>query len=365
MSSLLKSFGVLCIALKNMGIHNAVRCTTSFEWYNYSTMKPSFHAGSVNSPFEDPCVYIRIIRENRAMLFDAGDIGKLSQGSLLKITDVFVSHTHIDHFIGFDKLLRAVLRRDIPLKVFGPANIIDCVAGKLKGYTWNLIRDYPLKIEVFEVKGPLLSHASFHAACSFQRVDNPDREFNGTVMEDPLFTIKGVELSHQIPVMAYALEEAFHINIDKAALSARGLPVGAWLSAFKKSIRAGCPDATVFEVSGKSYSIAELMPVAHITRGQKISYVTDVAPDAENIEKTVAFVSGSDEFFCEAYFLEKDEARAHERHHLTAALAGRIAREAGVGNLELIHFSPKYTKCMDEIYSEAMREFRGGTTMKY
>ncbi|MBF0506129.1 MAG: ribonuclease Z [Nitrospirae bacterium] len=321
-------------------------------------MKPSFLAGAVNGPFEDPCIYIRIIRENRALLFDAGDIGKLSQGSLLKITDVFISHTHIDHFIGFDMLLRAVLRRDVPLKIFGPSNIISCVEGKLSGYTWNLIKDYPLKIEVFEIQGPLISHASFHAGHSFQRIDHPGREFNGILLEDPLFTIKGVELRHDIPVMAYALEEAFHININKAALNERGLPVGPWLSVFKKSIREGGLDSAVLEISGKSYGMAELMPIAHITRGQKVSYVTDISPDAENVGKVEKFVSGSDQFFCEAYFLEKDKDRAYERHHLTAALAGRIAREAGVGNLELIHFSPKYTHCMDEIYSEAMREFK-------
>ena len=204
-----------------------------------------------------------------------------------------------------------------------------------------------------------MSHASFHAARSFQREDSPEREFNGTVMKDPLFTIKGVELCHQIPVMAYALEEAFHINIDKAALNTRGLPVGAWLSSFKKAIRAGSPDTTVFEVSGTQYSMAELMPIAHITRGQKVSYVTDLAPDDENIERVVRFVSGSDKLFCEAYFLERDRDRALDRNHLTAALAGRIAREARAGSLELMHFSPKYTRCMDEVYSEAMREFRG------
>ncbi len=63
-------------------------------------------------------------------------------------------------------------------------------------------------------------------AHSFQRVDNPDREFNGILVEDPLFIIRGWSFRHEIPVMAYALEEAFHINIDKAALNARGLPVG-------------------------------------------------------------------------------------------------------------------------------------------
>jgi ribonuclease Z len=321
-------------------------------------MKPSFHAGAVNGPFGDPSVYIRIIREKRAMIFDIGDISALSPGSLMKISDVFVSHTHIDHFIGLDTLLRTVLKRDVPIKIFGPAGIRDCVDGKLKGYSWNLIRDYPLQIEVFEVRGPELFHASFHAAHSFQRVDNTPREFSGILVEDELYTIKGVELYHQIPVMAYSLEEAFHINIDKAALNSMGLPVGPWLSTFKRAIRAGVPDTAVIEVMDRSFSMGELMPVARIARGQKVSYVTDIAPTEENIEKVVKFVSHSDQLFCEAYFIEKDRERAYERHHLTAAMAGRIAHDAQVGNLEPIHFSPKYSHCMDEVYNEAMKEFK-------
>ena len=104
-------------------------------------MKPTFHHRLVNNFFEDPCVYVRVLREKRAFLFDLGDISRLSPSDIQKISDVFVTHTHIDHFIGFDILLRALLRRESPLRIFGPANIIGCVEGKLKGYTWNLIKE--------------------------------------------------------------------------------------------------------------------------------------------------------------------------------------------------------------------------------
>ena len=112
-------------------------------------MRPSFVHHLINGPFEDPALFVRIPGERRALLFDIGDISRLSPGDLQKITDVFVTHTHIDHFIGFDLLLRAVLHREAPLRIYGPANIIECVQGKLKGYTWNLIQDYPLKLDVF------------------------------------------------------------------------------------------------------------------------------------------------------------------------------------------------------------------------
>jgi len=322
-------------------------------------MKPTFHANPVNGPFEDPCVYVRLLRERRSLLFDLGYIGRLDAGNIAKITDVFVTHTHMDHFIGFDTLLRSLLKRDAPLRIFGPENIIECIEGKLKGYTWNLTKDYPLKIEAFGISDNFLSHACFYAGNSFRRKNMTISPFNEVVVKEPLFVVKGLVLSHQIPVIAYSMEEEFHVNINKAILADMGLPVGPWLSDFKKTIREQKPEQKTFEVNNKIFTLQELMGIATITRGQKIAYVTDVAPTDRNIERLMQFVKGSDTLFCEAYFLESDRNRAEERHHLTAALAGRIARDAGVGNLVIMHFSPKYRHCAEEIYQEAMKEFRG------
>lgn len=322
-------------------------------------MKPIFYASAVNAPFDDPCVYVRILRERRALLFDAGDLGRFEFGNILKISDIFITHTHIDHFIGMDSVMRAVLRRDEPLRIYGPENIIGCVEGKLGGYTWNLIKDYPLRIEVFEVLKTGINHSSFYAENSFRRIDNPSSRFGGIILDDPLFKVKALHLSHDIPVLAYSMEEEYHININKALLQDMGLPVGPWLTDLKKAIRRGAAPDTLFEVAGRSRSLEEMMPVATISRGEKISYVMDVSPEEENIEKIVPFVAGSDVLFCEGYFLARDFDRAKERSHLTAALAGRIAREGCVGRLEMLHFSPKYRHCADELYQEAEREFRG------
>jgi len=326
-------------------------------------MKPTFHANPVNGPFEDPCVYVRLLRERRSLLFDLGYIGRLDAGNIVKIADVFVTHTHMDHFIGFDTLLRNLFKRDMPLRIFGPENIIECIEGKLKGYTWNLTKDYPLKIEAFGISDNFLSHACFYAQNSFIKKDMPcypfDGPFDGIIVKDPLFVVKALVLSHQIPVVVYSMEEEFHININKAMLSDMGLPVGPWLSELKKSIRQQKPKEKTFEINNRIFTLQELMKIATITRGQKIAYVMDVAPSDRNIEKLIQFVKGSDTLFCEAYFLERDRNRAEERHHLTAALAGKIAKEAGVGNLTIMHFSPKYRHSIEEIHQEAMKEFRG------
>ncbi|MEW6416841.1 MAG: ribonuclease Z [Nitrospirota bacterium] len=322
-------------------------------------MKSTFIHRLVNGPFEDPTLFVRMIRERRAFLFDAGSIDRLKPGDLQKITDVFVTHTHIDHFIGFDTLLRALLRRETPLRVYGPSNITECVEGKLRGYTWNLIKEYPLKIEVFCIRGDKMIASSFHAGNYFKRVDNSTSEFSGIILREPLFRIKAVQLDHQVPCLAFSIEEEFHININKVVLREMGLPVGPWLSELKKAIRERRSGDTELVVSNRRYKFEELEKIANITKGQKISYVTDVSINDENIKKIAEFVRDSDTFYCETYFMEKDRDRALQRFHLTAKITGRIARDAGVKNLIVMHFSPKYRNDIETLQDEAMREFRG------
>jgi ribonuclease Z len=320
-------------------------------------MQPTFVHSAINSPFEDPAVFVRILREKRALLFDAGDISRLKPGDLQKISDVFVTHTHVDHFIGFDTLIRALLRRTIPLRVYGPSTITDCIEGKLKGYSWNLIREYPLEIYVFSINGNTVCHSQFFARNRFQREDTAIRTINGVLFREPRLTVKTLLLDHQIPCMAYSVEEEFHININKALLSEMGLPVGPWLASLKKAIREQMPGELEFVVSDRRYRLEELRAIATITEGQKISYVTDVSITDDNIRRIIEFVRGSDTLYCEAYFMDKDIDRARERFHLTAKLTGSIARKAGVKHLVVMHHSPRYRNLPEGPEQEAMREF--------
>jgi ribonuclease Z len=137
-----------------------------------------------------------------------------------------------------------------------------------------------------------------------------------------------------------------------------GLSVGPWLSQLKKGIRDGWPEETEFIISRRRYTLEQLRHITMITKGQKISYVTDVSLEEENIRKIIEFVRSSDTLYCETYFMEKDRERALQRFHLTGKTAGRIAREAGVKNLVVMHFSPKYRGQDDTPEEEAMDEFR-------
>ena len=79
----------------------------------------------------------------------------------------------------------------------------------------------------------------------------------------------------------------------------------------------------------------------------------------KNTDLLVELVGGSDVFYCEAYFLEKDRTLAEERYHLTADACGLIAKRARVKKLIVSHISPRYMDCRDSVINEAMEAFRG------
>jgi ribonuclease Z len=321
-------------------------------------MEPIFHFRLPKNVFEDPFLFVRILRERRAVQFDLGDISVLRPSELYKITDVFVTHMHIDHFIGFDMLLRVALRRDTPLNIYGPPHVVSCVAGKLKGYDWNLIRDYPLVINVFAFNGRDILRTVFRAANRFRRETAGRTESDGTLLAGPLFRVKAARLSHGTPCLAYAIEEGYHINIDKDCVLRKGLEVGPWLNLFKEMMRANAsPDARL-PISGRLHRLRDLADIATVTKGQKISFASDIAMTPKNIAALTELAKGSDVLFCEAYYLDKDREMARKRFHLTARACGSIARRAGVRKLVITHVSPKYSDCPGQVVQEAMDEFR-------
>jgi len=331
-------------------------------------MNPLFHSKLLNAPFGDPVLYIEILHKRQALLFDLGDLNSLSEAKILKITHVFVSHTHMDHFFGFDHLLRIVLGRDKNVTLYGPPGIISNVAGKLSGYTWNLVKDYPLRMKVGEVHSHFIQSVFFICSEQFRCEEGEKIPLECVLEENPHFKIESVHLDHKIPCLAFSLVERFHININKENLIKLGFSVGPWLRELKEHIWEDRADSFMMRIPRDIGGEVEMQEVAlgdlkrqivKITPGQKIAYVADCCYTQENVEKIVKLAQGADIFFCEAAFLEKDSDKARAKDHLTAKQAGIIARKAGVKALNVFHFSPRYEECPESLENEAQLAFKG------
>ncbi len=324
-------------------------------------MKTTFRPRLLNGQTGDPALLVALRWQGRAVLVDLGRIDRTPAAVLLPIEAVFVSHAHMDHFMGFDQLLRLFLARDATLRVYGPDGIADCVAGKLAGYTWNLTDEYAFAVEVTEIGRELVGWR-FAARRRFAREPlGAPRPFTGVVAADPVVTVEAAPLDHKIVSMAYAISERMHLNVRSDALEAAGLRPGPWLNRLKQAIRAGEPEDTTIEVaSGDRRPLAELRRTfITVTPGQKIAYVVDTLFSPSNAAAVVRLIADADLFFCEAPFLEEDLEQAARRYHLTARQAGALGRAAGVKRLQVFHFSPRYEGRYGELVAEAQAEFLG------
>ena len=325
----------------------------------------------MNNPFGDPGMLVEFIYESRILLFDLGNIGPLTGGVLLKVSDVFVSHTHIDHFIGFDHLLRACFGRSKTIRMYGPENFIKNVEGKLAGFTWNLVDRYDdsLTLEVREVSKGKIKKAIFHAINRFERKDEVEEPFvGGVLLDEPNFTVCADILEHRVPCLGFSLCEKDHINVRKDRLDVLGFKAGAWLNQLKEMIYQGQSDETPIAVpvslkdrlETKEFLLGELKDaVVIISPGQKISYVTDTVFNSENSGRIIKLVQNADRFYCESPFLAEEEERGRERCHLTTKQAGTLARMAKVKRLTVFHFSSRHAYRKEQMIQEALSAFHG------
>lgn len=325
-----------------------------------------FSAHLINDPSADPGVYVKFKYRNEALLFDLGEIYTLAPRQILRVTHIFISHTHMDHFIGFDHLLRICLGRDMHLSLFGPPGFTKNVEGKLAAYTWNLVHNYTndFVIRVVEIDETKRVETSYNCRGGFRAEDTVVAELEDPLLDERRFTVRAVFLDHKVPSLAFSMKEKTQINIMKNTLDEMGLAPGNWLVRLKDDIREGVRNDSMVEARLRGGGTRE-MPIGELKRlvrtmpGQKVSYVADTVYNGDTARRIVDLARESDILFIEAPFLEEDAGIAAEKYHLTARQAGELARAARAKEIRIFHLSPKYKGREHLLMDEAMGAFRG------
>lgn len=335
-------------------------------------MTPLLHPFLVNDRFGDPALFVDVKFERRALLLDLGDLHALDPRKILRLSDIFVSHAHLDHFVGMGQALRVLLGRDKQVRLTGPAGFIDRVGHALAAYSWNLVDRYSaeLRFTVTEVlSASRARRAVFRLKGAFGReaVETCDLD-GGLVLDDDTFQVRAAVLDHRIPCLAFAVQERAHVNVWKDRLARRGLAVGPWLRELKRAVVRGAPDETPIRAACREGGEPgeRVLPLGTLKRdilqivpGQKIAYVVDALYSEDNVGRIVELARGADILFIEAAFARQDAGRAADRYHLTTEQAGRLGRLAGVRRLEPFHFSPRYAGQEARLRAEVEEAFGG------
>lgn len=95
-------------------------------------------------------------------------------------------------------------------------------------------------------------------------------------------------------------------------------------------------------------------------KGIKVTYCTDTRP-TDSIRENA---KGSDLFVCEGMYGEKDkQKKAKEYKHMTFYEAAQIAKDAGVKEMWLTHYSPSLTR-PEEYMDDVHKIFPGAVAAK-
>jgi ribonuclease Z len=296
------------------------------------------------------------------LLFDCGEniLRDLNQHDIKSIDFLFLSHLHIDHIAGFDYFFRRNYDREKkPIYIYGPADTVELIHNRLRGFKWNLVKDVPGLWYVTEADEKKLSTFLFKTSDGYS-VKNPVKykSFKNLIVDNPDFSVKVTFLNHIIPSAAYFVKEKPSVNINKDALRKTGLTPGSWL---EKVRNLSGNSAEEILVGNKSYKLKALKEkLLERKEGESIGYLTDFIYGKETSDKIKKVFKDCNILICESQYMASEKIFAKKNYHLTAKQAAQIAKAIKAKKLILFHISDRYrAKDYASLIKEAREIFPG------
>ena len=258
----------------------------------------------------------------RLMMIDCGEGAQLSMRrqrlKFSRLTDVFISHLHGDHFLGLPGLLSTLALHEKTGSV--TVHVFEEGAALIKQVLDMVCREpsYEIKYNIIDPRG-------------------------GIIYDDHAITVEAFPLYHRVPAVGFKFVEKpkpRHLRGDMVRFF--NVPVSRL-----QAIKAGEDFVTE---DGRVIENARLTTDA--TPSMSYAYCCDTAYDARVAES----VKGVDVIYHDATYADDRAGSAANRGHATAREAARIAREAGAKQLILGHFSKSYLN-EDAHLAQALEEF--------
>jgi len=286
---------------------------------------------------EDICLLIKLDNHTPYYICECGDASWLSVKDCQNAEVIFISHTHIDHFVNFDTILRHQIGIEKKVVICGPMGIAAQVQSKIKAYTWNLIEAGSMAYEIREIISPQEIH--------LYEIEPPKWELRktgiiqeNTILKNDRFQVNFTILDHKIPSIAYLFREVDTVKIDLSKGSFRG---GSWVRELKMAFEQEMPENEVV-VEGITYAAEDLFYLLEVKKGASLGVIMDHAPSTENHAKIKALFSACNKVFIESFYKLEDKEFAEINFHSYSQASGHIMRECGVKEAIPVHFSRKY-----------------------
>ena len=238
-----------------------------------------------------------------SLLIDCGEgtqVAIKEKGWSFKPIDVICfTHFHGDHISGLPGLLLTMgnAERTEPLTLIGPKGL-ERVVNALR----VIAPELPFELKFIEINGP-------------EQVF----EING-------YRITAFRVNHNVLCYGYTLEILRQGKFSPERAREQGIPLEYWNPLQK---------GNVIEADGVTYTPDMVLGPAR--KGLKVTYTTDTRPT----ESIVKHAPGSDLFICEGMYGEDDKLeKAKGYKHMTFREAAALARDAGVKEMWLTHYSP-------------------------
>ncbi len=252
-------------------------------------------------------VALRLPQRSELWLFDCGEGTQhqflRSELRVSQLSRIFITHTHGDHIFGLMGLLASCgLGGNVKsMDIYGPSGLEEYLQACRRYSQTHLA--YPVRVH--QVRP-------------------------GVVYEDEEYVVSCGPLKHRVTAFGYRVEEKDrpgHFQVDKA--KALGIPPGPIYGSLKRGEWVTLPD-------GRKINGAELCGPTQV--GRKVVYCTDTV----FCEEAVELARGADLLIHEATFAHQDAEMAFQRLHSTSTMAAQVALAAGVKQLMMTHFSPRY-----------------------
>lgn len=249
-----------------------------------------------------------------SLLIDCGEgtqVAVKEKGWSFKPIDILcITHFHADHISGLPGLLLTMGNADRtePLTIIGPKGLTKVV---------NALRviapELPFEIRCIEL-------------------ENPQEHF-----ELSGYIIDAFKVNHAVTCYGYSVSIARtgRFNVEQAV--ARGIPKNCW-----NRLQHG----QTVESDGNVYTPDMVMGESR--KGIKVTYCTDSRP----VKAIAENASCADLFICEGMYGDNDkDGNARKYKHMTFSEAAKLAKEAGVKQMWLTHYSPSLVRPKEYIRS--------------